>query len=79
MCKIYVSWSVPVHDEFVRLTYLTDDEKKILESWCRGESVISQSINYNMSESTVKKLRKSIMSKYQKVMPYSDILRSGWN
>lgn len=74
----YIEWNVPVYNEFVKLAYLSDEELLILDSWVKNKSVISQSIDYNLSESTVKNIRRNIIKKYQAVMKYSIILRDAW-
>lgn len=76
--KKYIAWNVPVHDEFLKLAYLTEEEKNILDSWCEGKCVVQQSFLFNVSESTVKNVRKSIINKYKDVMPYSTTLKNAW-
>lgn len=69
-----IIWNKVILDEFIRLAILTETEEKILRTRIAGWSRAKQSMEFNMSESTVDCLIKLIRQKYDMVQPYSDVL-----
>lgn len=61
-------------DEFKELALLTDIEIQILESRIKGWSRTKQSIEFNMSLSTVDRIYRTIRDKYDQVYKLSNNL-----
>lgn len=61
-------------DEFKELALLTDVEIQILESRIKGWSRTKQSIEFNMSLSTVDRIYRTIRDKYDQVYKLSNNL-----
>lgn len=70
-----VDWNAPIYEEFLRLTYLTDFQRKVMD-----KHVIERKTNYQIameltaSESSVQRAIKECKKMYDSVKPYSDIL-----
>lgn len=69
-----IIWNKIILDEFIKLAILTETEEKILRTRIAGWSRVKQSMEFNMSISTVDCLIKMINQKYDMVQPYSKIL-----
>lgn len=69
-----IIWNRIILDEFIYLAMLTDTEEKILRTRIAGWSRAKQSMEFNMSISTVDCVIKMINQKYDMVQPYSEIL-----
>jgi hypothetical protein len=69
-----IIWNKIILSEFIDLACLTEMEEKILRTRIAGWSRVKQSIEYNISVSTVDCLIRSINIKYDQVQPYSSIL-----
>lgn len=69
-----IIWNKIILDEFIRLAILTETEEKILRTRIAGWSRARQSMEFNMSLSTVDCLIKLINQKYDMVQPYSSVL-----
>lgn len=69
-----IIWNRIILDEFIYLAMLTDTEEKILITRIAGWSRAKQSMEFNMSISTVDCVIKMINQKYDMVQPYSEIL-----
>lgn len=69
-----IIWNRIILDEFIYLAMLTDTEEKILRTRIAGWSRAKQSMEFNMSISTVDCIIKMINQKYDMVQPYSEIL-----
>ena len=52
---------------------LTEEETIVLLDWAHGRSIASTSINHNMSESKVDKIRHRLRQKYDGIQPYTDL------
>ena len=61
-------------DEFKELALLTDVEIQILESRIKGWSRTKQSIEFNMSLSTVDRIYRTVRDKYDQVYKLSNNL-----
>lgn len=61
-------------DEFKELALLTDIEIQILESRIKGWSRTKQSIEFNMSLSTVDRIYRTVRDKYDQVYKLSNNL-----
>ena len=60
--------------EFSSLACLTDEEEIVLRDWAHGKSIVSTSMNHNMSERKIKELRRILREKYDGVRIYSPLL-----
>lgn len=69
-----IIWNKIILDEFIKLAILTETEEKILRTRIAGWSRVKQSLEFNMSVSTVDCIIKMINQKYDMVQPYSTIL-----
>lgn len=69
-----IIWNKIILDEFIKLAILTETEEKILRTRIAGWSRVKQSMEFNMSLSTVDCIIKMINQKYDMVQPYSTIL-----
>ena len=69
-----IIWNKIILDEFIKLAILTETEEKILRTRIAGWSRVKQSIELNLSISTVDCIIRMINQKYDMVQPYSDIL-----
>lgn len=69
-----IIWNKIILDEFIKLAILTETEEKILRTRIAGWSRVKQSMEFNMSVSTVDCIIKMINQKYDMVQPYSTIL-----
>ena len=69
-----IIWNRIILDEFIRLAFLTETEEKILRTRIAGWSRVKQSMEFNMSISSVDCAIKMIKQKYDMVQPYSPIL-----
>lgn len=59
-----VKWTKRTYDIFVEEAFLTADEKYILDSRIKGETVTQQCIALNVSRATVNRYIKNIKEKY---------------
>ena len=55
-----------IYDDFINKTFLTDDEKKVLDMLIIKASVVKIATETNMSERNVSRIIKSIKEKYKK-------------
>lgn len=55
-----------IYNDFVSKTFLTDDEKQILDMYILKESIIKISQTVNMSERSVSRNIKTLKEKYNK-------------
>ena len=69
-----VIWNKIILDEFIQLALLTDIEEKVLRTRIAGWSRVKQSMELNISVSTVDSIIRMIGIKYDMVQPYSTIL-----
>ena len=67
-------WNKIILDEFLRLAFLTETEEKILRTRISGWSRVKQSIEMNLSISSIDSTIRMINQKYDMVQPYSTIL-----
>lgn len=69
-----VKWTKRTYDIFVEEAFLTADEKYILDSRIKGETVTQQCIALNVSRATVNRYIKNIKEKYDIIAShYPDI------
>lgn len=69
-----IIWNKVIIDEFVELACLSETEEMILRTWAKGWSITKQSMEFHLSESSIKKIRHRIKIKYDNVQGYSNIL-----
>jgi hypothetical protein len=69
-----IIWNKIILDEFLRLAFLTETEEKILRTRIAGWSRVKQSIEMNLSISSIDSTIRMINQKYDMVQPYSTIL-----
>lgn len=69
-----IIWNKIILNEFIDLACLTEMEEKILRTRIAGWSRVKQSMEFNMSVSTVDCIIHSINIKYDQVQPFSNIL-----
>ena len=69
-----IIWNKVILEEFLRLALLTETEEKVLRTRISGWSRVKQSMELNMSVSTVDSVIRMIGLKYDMVQPYSNIL-----
>ena len=69
-----IIWNKIILDEFIKLAILTEIEEKILRTRIAGWSRVKQSMEFNLSISTVDCIIRMINQKYDMVQPYSNIL-----
>jgi hypothetical protein len=69
-----IIWNKVILEEFLRLALLTETEEKVLRTRIAGWSRVKQSMELNMSVSTVDSVIRMIGLKYDMVQPYSNIL-----
>lgn len=69
-----VSWNEVIYMEFSRLAMLSPLEREILRTRIMGYSVVQQSQEFNISESSVARIIRKLKDKYDEVQPYSDKL-----
>lgn len=69
-----ILWNKIILNEFIDLACLTETEEKILRTRIAGWSRVRQSMEFNMSVSSVDCVIRSINLKYDMVQPYSTIL-----
>lgn len=55
-----------IYDDFINKTFLTDDEKKVLDMLIIKESLVKIATETNMSERNVSRVIKNIKEKYKK-------------
>lgn len=55
-----------IYNDFVNKTFLTDDEKQILDMYILKESIVKISQTTNMSERSVSRNIKNLKEKYKK-------------
>jgi hypothetical protein len=60
--------------EFRQLACLSKTEDVVLNDWAFGESIVSTSMRYHISERSVKDTRKVIREKYDSVQKYTPLL-----
>lgn len=64
---VQITWNKRILEAFEDLAMLNEDEKYILESRVRGESVTQQSMHLNCSASTVHRKISAIKRKYDRI------------
>ena len=69
-----IVWNQIMLREFRSLACLSKAEELVLKDWAHGESIVSTSMRYHMSERTVKDIRKDIREKYDSVQKYTPLL-----
>lgn len=69
-----ILWNKIILNEFLDLACLTETEEKILRTRIAGWSRVRQSMEFNMSISSVDCVIRTINLKYDMVQPYSTIL-----
>ena len=69
-----VIWNKVILDEFLQLALLTETEEKVLKTRIAGWSRVKQSMEMNLSVSTIDSIIRMIGIKYDMVQPYSNIL-----
>lgn len=62
--KSKVPWTKTMLEKFIEEALLTEDEERILRTRVAGWSIAKQSLELNMSASTVSRMVKSIRQKY---------------
>lgn len=69
-----VKWTKKTYDIFVDEAFLTADEKYILDSRIKGETVTQQCLALNVSRTTVNRYIKNLKDKYDIIAKqYPDI------
>lgn len=69
-----VKWTKKTYDIFIDEAFLTKDEKYILDSRIKGETVTQQCLALNVSRTTVNRYIKNIKDKYDIIAKqYPDI------
>ena len=69
-----ISWNKISLAEFRSLACLSVEENVVLQDWADGKSVVSTSMQHNMSTRQVDKLRNQIRKKYDAVQIYTPLL-----
>lgn len=69
-----VPWNKIILNEFIELAELTQEEEMILRTRVKGHSRVQQSLEFNLSVSTIDRITKRLKHKYDMVQPYSDKL-----
>lgn len=70
-----VLWTVPVYEEFLRLAYLTEFQKQVMDMHIRRCSIVEIALALNASESSVNRAIRQCKDIYDAVQPHSDILQ----
>lgn len=52
---------------------LTEEEKNVLKDWADGKSVAKTSMDRNISDSTVYRIRNRLRMKYDSIQCYADL------
>ena len=69
-----VPWNPVIYKEFVSLSYLTEEEEKILKTRIAGWNQTAQITELNMSLATLNRKTRRLKDKYYSVVKYSKIL-----
>lgn len=69
-----VPWNPVIFREFVSLSYLTEEEEKILKTRIAGWNQAAQIHELNMSLATLNRKTRKLKDKYYSVVKYSKIL-----
>lgn len=62
--KTKIPWTKTMLEKFIEEALLTEDEERILRTRVAGWSIVKQSVELNMSVSTVSRLVRNIHQKY---------------
>lgn len=62
--KTKIPWTKTMLEKFIEEALLTEDEERILRTRVAGWSIVKQSVELNMSVSTVSRLVRNIRQKY---------------
>lgn len=74
-----VPWNPVIYEEFVSLSYLTEEEEKILKTRIAGWNQAAQINELNMSLATLNRRIRTLKNKYYSVVEYSEILPKNIN
>ena len=74
MLMIQVTWTVPIYEEFKRLTYMTDFQREVMDLHVRRESDVAIALKLNTSVSAVQRAIRECKDMYDLVQPHSQIL-----
>lgn len=74
-----VPWNPVIYEEFVSLSYLTEEEEKILKTRIAGWNQAAQIHELNMSLATLNRRIRTLKNKYYSVVEYSEILPENIN
>lgn len=69
-----VPWNKIILEEFIRLACLTKTEEMIMRTRVEGWTITKQSMEFHMSESSIKKAIARLKVKYDNVQKYSCLL-----
>lgn len=69
-----ILWNKIILNEFIDLACLSETEEKVLRTMASGWSRTKQSMEFNMSISSVDAVISTLRKKYDSVQPYSSVL-----
>lgn len=69
-----VPWNKIILEEFIELACLNKLEQNIMRTRIEGWTISKQSMEFHMSESSIKKIIANLKLKYDSVQKYSKIL-----
>lgn len=69
-----VQWTVPIYEEYLRLTLLSDFQKQVMDLHVRRYTDYQIAMQLNTSESAVQRAIRECKKMYDAVQPYSSIL-----
>jgi hypothetical protein len=69
-----VPWNKLILDEFVHLAALNEEEEKIIRTRAAGWTRVKQSIEFDMSLSSIDRIIRRLKVKYDHAQKHSDIL-----
>lgn len=69
-----VPWNEAIYSEFCKLAMLSTIEREVLRTRIMGHSITQQSIEFNLSRSTINRIISNLKRKYDEVQKLSDKL-----
>jgi DNA-binding CsgD family transcriptional regulator len=70
---IDILWNSQVLGAMQAHACLTEEEKNVMKDWADGKSVASTSMNRNISDSTVYRIRNRLRRKYDSIQGYANL------
>lgn len=70
---IDILWNSQVLGAMQAHACLTEEEKNVMKDWADGKSVANTSMNRNISDSTVYRIRNRLRRKYDSIQGYANL------